>query len=150
MNISSKGSYPANKLSNFAGHTFVFDGVTCASVEGLLQSFKFKEPAIQEYVCTLIGMAAKKRGSSRSKTWQRVQTLWWKGVEYPRKSKEYQQLLDSAYDALFEGSESFRRALAAAGDATFKHTIGRSNPAETVLTEAEFCSQLNRLRLKLS
>ena len=149
MNISSKGSYPANKLSNFAGHSFIFDGVQCASMEGLLQSFKFKEPAIQEYVCTLVGMAAKKRGSSRTKTWQRVQTLWWKGKEYPRKSKEYQELLTAAYDAMFDGSESFRRALVAAGNCTFEHSIGRTNQAETVLTISEFCGQLNRLRTRI-
>lgn len=146
MNISSKGSYPSNALSNFAAHHFVFDGVECNSMEGLLQSFKFEKPEIQQFVCTLVGIGAKRRGASRSKTWQRVQTLWWKGVAYPRKSKEYQELLTRAYDALYQGSDSFRRALAASGNAVYRHSMGRSNEAETVLTVAEFCGQLTRLR----
>ena len=47
MDIRSSGSYPANKLSNFAPHRFVFDGVECRSMEGLLQSFKTKSPEKQ-------------------------------------------------------------------------------------------------------
>lgn len=39
MDIGSGKEYPSNALSNFAPHPFVFDGVECASMEGLLQSF---------------------------------------------------------------------------------------------------------------
>jgi hypothetical protein len=149
MDISSKGSYPSNALSNFAAHRFTFDGVQCNSMEGLLQSFKFEKREIQEFVCTLVGAGAKRRGASRTKAWQRVQTLWWNGVAYPRKSKEYQALLTRAYDALYAESEGFRRALEASGDAVYRHSFGRSNESETVLTTAEFCGQLTRLRDRL-
>ena len=38
MDIGSKAGYPASALSNFASHPFVFDGVECASMEGLVQA----------------------------------------------------------------------------------------------------------------
>jgi len=66
MNIGAGNEYPSNALSNFAPHpfTFIYDGVTiqCASMEGLLQSFKFKNPEMQKHICTLVGRAAKFAG----------------------------------------------------------------------------------------
>lgn len=74
--------------------------------------------------------------------------MYWHGVEYPRKSEAYQELLTRAYDALFT-SKSFRDALAAAGDASFTHSLGGKKQNQTILTASEFIGQLNRLRLKL-
>lgn len=122
---------------------FVFDGVECASAEGLLQSFKFKNPDMQKYICTLVGMEAKHSGWKKS--WWRHQVLYWQGKEYARQSEEYQKLLDRAYEAL-SLNEGFRKALMATGDAVLKHSVGKSNPKETVLTQSEFCGRLMRLR----
>lgn len=148
MNVGSKQGYPASALSNFTPHKFVFDGVECESMEGLVQAFKFDKEHIQVEVCKLTGFMAKKRGIPRNQHWQRVQKLWWKGVAYDRDSKEYQDLLDRAYDALFT-NQKFRNALKASGRANLTHSIGRSNIRETVLTEREFCSRLMRLRDRL-
>lgn len=146
MDVGSKNSYPAGKLSNFTAFTFVFDGVQCASMEGLLQSFKFENTESQEITCSLTGFGAKKKGSGRNTRWKSMQTLWWRGVAYPRKSKEYQRLLNRAYNALFT-NESFKEALNAAGAKTiFTHSIGNSNRKETVLTESEFCKRLQYLK----
>lgn len=147
MDIKSGSGYPASALSNFAPHPFIFDGVEVASMEGLLQSFKFEKPHIQVEVCKLVGLAAKKRG--RSKNWQERQTLYWKGVAYKRDSDEYQELLDRAYQAMCDQNEGFRKALLATGDAVLDHSIGRSKKSETVLTRTEFCSRLMKLRQKL-
>jgi hypothetical protein len=146
LDIHSGSGYPASALSNFAGHRFIFDGVECASMEGLLQSFKFDKIHIQEACCKLVGMAAKYRGKKRNKAWKTQQTLWWKGVEYKRDSQEYQDLLDHAYRALYDGSEKFRDALKASGDAVLTHSIGGNKESETILTEREFCGRLMRLR----
>lgn len=115
-------------------------------MEGLLQSFKFDKPLVQEQVCKLIGRAAKSRGAHRD--WKRTQTLWWAGVRYPRGSDEYQELLDRAFRALAT-NESFRRALLASGDAVLTHTQGRSRERDTILTRVEFCSRLTALREEL-
>lgn len=148
MNIGSGNGYPATALSNFSPHEFIFDGVYCSSMEGVLQAFKFDKIHIQEYVCTLVGLAAKKRGQSRNKAWKTKQVLWWKGKEYPRQGDEYKELLTRAYDALFQ-NKSFQKALKSTNNAILKHSIGKSNPRETVLTETEFIYHLNRLRNKL-
>jgi hypothetical protein len=115
-------------------------------MEGLLQSFKFDKEHIQVEVCKMVGRAAKARGRDRNQAWQRVQKLWWKGVAYDRKGREYQDLLDRAFKAMFEQNESFRKALLSTGNATITHSIGNSKEAETVLTEREFCRRLTGLR----
>ena len=144
MNIGSRNKYPANALSNFSPHPFVLDGVEIASMEGFLQSTKFKNPDMQREICKLVGKAAKFRG--KKKNWQRDQKLYWQGKIYQRKSQEYQDLLDRAYRAMFEQSESFRRALRASGTAVLTHSMGKSNERETILTEREFCRRLMVLR----
>lgn len=148
MDISSRASFPADSLSNFAPHHFVFDGVPCASMEGLLQSFKFDKFPVQVEVCKLIGFGAKNRGAKRDKTWRRKQKLWWRGKTYDRQGREYQELLDRAFDALAE-NESFQKSLLATGDVMLKHSIGSSKEKETVLTEHEFCSRLMKIRDRL-
>jgi len=147
MNITSNGKYPANKLSNFAGHRFILDGVEIWSFEGFLQSLKFKSPEIQKSVCKLIGSGAKKRGAN--KNWKRTQTLHWQGTTFKRKSKEYQELLDRAYQAMFDQSEGFKKALKASLNSTLDHSIGKTKEADTVLTKSEFCRRLTRLRDQL-
>ena len=146
MDIRSGCGYPGSALSNFAPHAFVFDGVACASMEGLLQALKFDKAHIQVEVCKLVGKAAKFRGRARNQAWQRVQTLWWQGTAMARNSKEYQAFLDRAYEAMLEQSESFRKALLATGDAVITHSIGKNKESETVLTERELCSRLMKLR----
>jgi len=148
MDIRSGAGYPASALSNFAPRQFVFDGVECNSAEGLLQAFKSRYEHVQVEICKLVGFKAKKRGSEIN--WKKDQILYWKGVEYKRDSEEYQELLDRAYDAMLEQSESFRKALLATGDAVLKHSIGKRDAAETVLTEREYCSRLTRCRAKIS
>lgn len=143
MDIGSGNAYPANALSNFAPHPFEIDGVKCNSMEGFLQSLKFKSPEMQTEVCKLVGYAAKKKGYN--KNWQQTQTLYWRGVPISREGKEYQDLLDRAYMELYKNVK-FRNALEATGTAVLTHTIGKSSEKETVLTKSEFCSRLTRLR----
>lgn len=145
MEVGSGNGYPSSALSNFAAHTFVLDGVRILSMEGFLQSLKFKDVGMQDYVCTLIGRGAKAKG--RGKNWQTRQVLYWRGVEYPRSSDAYQNLLDRAFKACFDGNNGFKKALLAAGkDAVFTHAIGRTNENETVLTRREFFSRLMKLK----
>ena len=143
MDIGSGTGWPSAALSNFAPHPFVIDGVECASMEGFLQSLKFKEPAMQVEVCKLVGKAAKFRG--KKKKWWKTQTLYWNGVEYARDSEEYQELLDKAFDALSQNTV-FQKALLATNDSTLTHSIGKSKQQETVLTKQEFCSRLTKIR----
>lgn len=144
MDIGSGNGYPSAALSNFAPHPFVLDGVEIASMEGFLQSLKFKNEEMQKYVCSLIGRTAKFKG--KDKKWWKEQTLYWQGKEYKRDSEEYQILLNRAYNALYE-NESFKKALEASKPAILTHSIGKNDESRTVLTQAEFCGRLMKLRM---
>ena len=91
-------------------------------MEGFLQSLKFQNQDMQREVCKLVGKQAKFKG--KKKKWYRTQTLYWQGKEYKRDSKEYQELLDRAFDALSNNDE-FRRALLATKNSTLEHSIGK-------------------------
>lgn len=143
MDIGSGTGYPAATLSNFTPHPFTLDGVPCNSMEGFLQSLKFKDPEMQKQVCLLTGKAAKFKG--KKKKWWREQKLYWRGVEYAREGEAYQALLDRAFWALSQ-NKGFVKALLATGDATLTHSIGKTKKAETVLTRSEFCSRLTKIR----
>ena len=146
MDIGSGTGFPSANLSNFTPHPFTIDGIECASMEGFLQSLKFSNPEVQREVCRLTGKAAKFKG--KKKKWWKTQTLYWLGVEIPRHSKEYQELLDRAFAALAKNT-SFQKALLATGNAVLTHSIGKTNSNETVLTRAEFCSRLMKIRAEL-
>ena len=146
MDIGSGTGFPSASLSNFAPHTFVIDGVECASMEGFLQSLKFSNPEMQKEVCKLVGKAAKFKG--KKKKWWKTQTLFWQGQSFKRDSQEYQELLDRAFDALSQNS-SFQKALLATKGATLTHSIGKTKITETVLTTQEFISRLNLIRNNL-
>ena len=148
MDISSHADYPASALSNFTAHPFVFDGVECASMEGLLQSFKFEDPDEQLAVCALVGIEAKRAGRERDNAWKRVQRLWRQGRAIERNSGQYQELLDRAFNAL-AGNHEFQQALLDSGVEELTHFAGHDDPTETVLTEREFCSRLERIRTRL-
>ena len=143
MDIGSGNGYPSSVLSNFAPHPFVLDGVEIASMEGFLQSLKFKNEEMQRYVCTLVGKAAKYKG--KDKKWWKTQTLYWQGKEYKRDSEEYQILLNRAYNALFQ-NEGFKKALLST-TGFLTHSIGKNDETKTVLTQAEFCGRLMKLRM---
>ena len=98
MDIGSGNGYPESALSNFAPHKFTIDDVERNSMEGFLQSLKFKNPDMQKEVCKLVGKAAKFKG--KKKKWWRDQTLYWQGKSIKRDSDEYQGLLDKAFSEL--------------------------------------------------
>ena len=147
VDISSRLSGPAGRLSNYTERCFVFDGVPCRSLEGILQSLKCSDQEEQKQICRLTGGWASKAGKAHG--WKEKQVLYWKGVPFPRRSAAYQELISRIYDAVFEQDASFREDLEAVRGRRIDHSMGLSNPAETVLTRMEFVRQLERLIRKL-
>lgn len=147
IDIYSTGEYPANVLSNFYPNGFVFDGVACASMEGLLQSLKTKNAALQEKVCALSGKQAKFafRHKFQNVRWKLTGKLYWKGCPIDRHSDGYQVFLDNAYLAL-SGNDIFAAALKSTCGATLTHKIGKRDRRKTILTEYEFLSRLKMCR----
>lgn len=143
LDIGSRNQGAAGRLSNFTARSFVFDDVICESMEGLLQAFKFREWEDQKEIVKLVGFEANQRGQERN--WKSSQVLWWRDTPYHRESKDYQLLLNYAFEALYT-NKSFEEDLDSTGDAHLSHVIGKSNVRDTVLTEKEFCSRLEKLR----
>ncbi len=147
IDIHSKGEYPSCALSNFAEYEFYIDGIKCLSMEGFLQSLKFRNTEKQKKVCLLSGVNAK---NSSRRTWAQLRwrlthNLYWQGKRINRYSDEYQILLDRAYAELSK-NENFIEALKLSSGKKLVHSIGKSNMSETVLTEREFISRLENLR----
>jgi len=147
LDIRSKAPPPAGTLSNFHPHRFVLDGVACGSLEGFLQGLKIADPEAQAALCALSGPEANGRGQRYD--WKTEQRLYWRGLPIPRESPEYQTLLDRAYEAVAAQSTKFREALLATGERPLTHRMGKADPRDTVLTEAEMCERLMRLRARL-
>ncbi len=144
MDIYSKGEYPSCALSNFAEYDFNVDGVPCKSMEGFLQSLKYRSQRKQRDICLLSGKEAKLRGKYKF-IWKITGNTWWRGQKIKRCSNDFKLLIDKAYDSLFK-NEAFRRALIKSGAEELTHSIGSHNPKRTILTEEEFISELERLR----
>jgi hypothetical protein len=137
----------AVRLSNFTDRPFIFDGVQCAGIEGVLQALKEFYFETQVKICAMSGKLAKRAGSERD-TWKQEQMLWWRGVGFARSSREYQELITKIYDAVYEQDPTFKEDLLAVGNEDICHSIGNPDQRDTVLTEVEMIHQLNRLRIR--
>ena len=144
IDIDSRGEYPANVLSNLHECPFYFDGVYCASREGLLQAFKTQFVNEQVRLCGLSGREAQKSGQQYN-NWKDDQFLYWKGKSFERGSQEYQELLKGVFDPE-NMSLDVIIALLSTDNKKLVHTIGKSDVADTVLTEQEFCALMMNAR----
>lgn len=147
IDIYSKAEYPSCELSNFAEHHFIYDSVRCNSIEGFLQSLKYKSIKKQAEVCLKIGSDAKEAGAKK-RLWKVTKRVYWKGKCIGLFSDELQELIDGAYLACFEQCEKFRNALAATENEKLIHRIGKTDSRKTILTEYNFIRRLNILRIK--
>ena len=77
---------------------FVFDGVSCGSMEGFLQSLKYQDTGKQRQICSMEGKNAKNMTSTH---WQTDQIVWWKVLAINRQSKDFQDLIGRAYKAQY-------------------------------------------------
>lgn len=146
VDISSTNKGLGAILSNFTENHFIFDGVACGGMEGFLQSLKHEAQEKQLKVCALYGVRAKRKGTYR---WKETQTVFWKGRKIDRHGEEFQQLVRQAYRAMFDQCPKFRNALAATGKKKLFHSMGKTDPRATILTEKEFCDMLTEQRKRL-
>ena len=144
IDIYSKGEYPSNVLSNFYPNEFTFDGVICGSMEGFLQSLKYKSIKKQQKICLLSGKETKKKGKYKF-LWKLTGNIHWQGKKIKRQSKDYKDLILNAYIALSKNDE-FIKALKATENKTLIHSIGNTEERKTILTEKEFIDCLNYIR----
>lgn len=146
IDISSTSKFPAGYLSNFTPYTFTFRGIEFTLMESLLQGLKFEGVETQNSVFQRVGVKAKLRGKKRK--WYLDQTLYWQGTPMKRDSEEYKNIVREAFYALAENID-FQQTLLATGDKRLYHTMGKSDPTRTILTEEEFCDILTEVRTSL-
>ena len=144
IDIYSKGEYPSNVISNFYPNEFIFDGIKCGSMEGFLQSLKYKSAKKQQKICILSGKEAKKKGKYKF-LWKLTGNIYWQGKKIKRTSSEYKNLIKNAYEALSQNQEFFN-AIKATNNKTLIHSIGCHDERKTILTEEEFISTLIYIR----
>jgi hypothetical protein len=147
IDIHSKGEYPSYALSNFAEYEFYIDDVKCLSMEGFLQSLKFKTVKKQKQVCLLSGKVAKNstRHTIAQLRWRITHNLYWQGKRINRFSDEYQMLLDKAYKSLAE-NHGFHKALMDSSPYTFAHSIGKTDNRKTVLKKIRCLNRTTDIR----
>lgn len=146
VDISSRSKDETERgLSNFAHRLFIFDDVQCLSIEGFLQSLKFQDRSTQRIIAAKWGYEAFRWGQTGN-DWKNDQTLYWLGDPYCRHSLEYFELLTRAFDTQFDQNPDFRALLKSTTGSILRHSMGKSDPCDTVLTEAEYIRILERLR----
>ena len=131
------------RLSNFTKREFIFRGVPCNSIEGILQALKCSDWDTQKQLCLLSGKEAKKAGEIY--LWQDEENLYWEGEIFPRHSRKYQELITEIFDAAYRGDTTFMDDLLEVEDILLAHSIGNPDARQTVLTEVEFLFQIYRL-----
>lgn len=147
VDINSRGEYPAYPLSNLYQCPFYFDGVYCATREGLLQAFKTKFINEQQRICGLSGREAQKAGQQYN-NWKDDQILYWKGKSFRRDSKECWDLLVLVFNPE-NMSLDVVVALLVTHNKRLIHSIGKSDMTDTVLTEQECCLLMTNARTQL-
>lgn len=140
---SAMGGYSAI-LSNLYPKSFIMDGIHFASIEGFLQGLRVKNPEEQKKVFNMSGVPAKAIGKLHP---IKNNTLYYVGKPFDRYSNYYQQLLNRAYNCCFFQSEVFYNALKGTAELEYIHSIGKNDKSQTILTNDEFLSRLNRYKI---
>ena len=144
LDIKWNKPQPLNILSNYYPNEFVIDGVHCASMEGFLQSLKYRDPDEQVRICALTDTTAKAAGKKK-KLWKLTGNLYWRGERYKRGSKKFDALRLRAYLALAENPK-FIKALEEVKGKPLTHSCGKWGKRRTVLTKREFLRYIDFIR----
>ena len=141
-------------LSNFAMlGVFEFRGFKCSSIEGPLQALNIRETYFKERVYQMDPRQYSKiHKKAHHADWQMRKNRHLfdsDGKKIERLSQAYRNYVRELFDAAFYGRPTYRNALDLAAGEELKHSIGKHDPYETVLTNNEFFEQLYRLQVKL-
>jgi hypothetical protein len=132
-------------LSNLHPKAFIMNGLFYGSIEGFLQGLRCKDPVRQQEIFRLVGIQAKRTGYENP---IKNNTLYYKGLPFDRHSDYYQKLLDKAFMCCFVQNDIFQKALYDSVGHELAHSIGKTDPNDTILTNQEFLSRLDKIRTK--
>jgi hypothetical protein len=147
MEIDFRKAGLNGQLSNLQRREFVFRSVPVLGMESILVAAKFSDITEQLHIATTLhGFEAMYYG--KKQPWWEDQLLHWQGVAMEREGQDYADFVTEAYTEMFDQCEPARVALLATGDVKLKHSIGGTDPTQTVLTRNEFCEQLEAQRFR--
>lgn len=127
---------------------FEFGGKKIASVNSFLLALKVPNPQKQNEICALPLEKVKEAAKSIDPIYD-TRTLYWKGQPIQRTSPQYLKLLEKLYDTRFKEDITFRNAIRFSKHFQhLTHSIGKQDAAETILTEKEFISLIEKMQKK--
>jgi len=133
-------------LSTPFPHDFTFHGIKIRSVEGFLQSLKYKDEQTKQHLINCYGSEACFVGASNfDEDLQYEGNLYFEGKKIDRYDIEYQELLNELYLSLCSNS-TFENSLKATGDRELLYSSGIEDPTKTLLTSREFADRLKIIR----
>lgn len=133
------------RLSNLQERHFIFKGVACSSIEGVLQAFKCPDPEKQKEMCLLYGKEAQQSGQIYE--WKKDRLMHWQGQQFKRGTPEYNQMVSNLFDAAVNANGStLLTDLLATEHEDLQHSIGKTYQYRTVLTTNDFLFHMYRLR----
>ena len=147
INIRFNGDNLEKRLSNLYPYNFELDGMHYASMEAFIGSLRTPSKVEKQKLYSTSGMESWVLGHKFS--WYEKQEVYYKEKVINRHSQEYDDLITSAFDALFT-NEEYKQALSEVGDCKLAHTVGKTAKDKTLLTRKEFIGHLNRLRGRLN
>ena len=147
INIRFRGINLEKRLSNLYTYQFEFDGITYASMEAFFGSLRTPDFIEKQKLYSTFGIDSWYKGHKFS--WYEKQEVYYKDKTINRDSREYENLITAAFDALFT-NEEFKQALRESRNCKLTHTVGKTAKDKTLLTRKEFIGHLNRLRTKLN
>ena len=130
-------------LSNLFPYRFMFRGEELNSIECFFQGIKFKDNDIQKLVFEYSGKDAYHLKATSDYDWRKTGLLYWQGEPINRFSADYENIVDELYVSAAQ-NPFYRQALIKTNKYIL-HSIGGTNPNETVLTRFEFEKEINTL-----
>jgi hypothetical protein len=138
----------AKSLSNLYPYTFLMDGYLIRSMEGFLQSIKTNDMNEKVKMWGMSGIQCWKYGQQFN-NWKDTQILYDNfSKSVYRHSKEYDFLIQRAFDALYK-NEDFKKRLKESLPYNISHTMGKTDKTDSVLTKDEYINNMERLRDQL-
>jgi|LSQX01.1.fsa_nt_gb hypothetical protein len=133
-------------LSNLYPLVFNFKGYPVNSIEGVLQALKHKNFETQRLIFNYSGKDAyHTKAASFLNDWRETGTLYFKNEAINRFSIGYQFLLNDLYLSAFR-NPLYASTLKYTGKRELLHSIGKTDPQETILTRKEYIERLLILR----
>ena len=137
----------AKSLSNLYPYTFYMDGYSIKSMEGFLQSLKTNDTNEKVKMWGMYGVSCWKYGQQFN-NWKDNQILFWDNHSIYRHSKDYDLLIQRAYDSLLENEEFYENLKKSIGY-KLTHSMGKTDKSDSLLTKHEYIENMERIRDKI-